>query len=71
MQTLRIQMSIGNNGIVSIPLEYLQFLPKEKQFTAIIELPNTENNENKEWKEMTEKAFIDSYSVSDEIYDSI
>jgi hypothetical protein len=71
MQSLVVPVSINNEGIIFIPKEYMNILPKEKLLKAVFELPDVNSYELQEWKKLTALGFFNGYDDKDSIYDSI
>ena len=71
MKTLEIPVKILNNGDFEIPQEYSVLLPKNITLKAIFTIPDYYNIEEKEWKEMAVREFIEGYDVEDSIYDKL
>ena len=71
MKTLDVPIKILSNGVLEIPQEYSDILPKNTTLKATFSIPDNYNIEDKEWKEMAVREFIEGYDVGDSIYDKL
>lgn len=71
MKTYEIPIKVLNNGLLEIPEEYYNILPKNTILKATLSIPENYHIEEKEWKDMAIREFIEGYDVEDSIYDKL
>ena len=71
MKTFEVPIKILSNGILEIPQEFSDILPKNTTLKATFTLPDYYNIEDKEWEQMAVREFISGYDVEDSIYDKL
>lgn len=71
MKTFEVPIKILSNGILEIPQEYFNILPKNTTIKAIFSIPDNYNIEDKEWEQMAFREFIEGYDIEDSIYDKL
>jgi hypothetical protein len=71
MNAYEIPISINFDGLVRIPQDIINILPREKTLKAIIMIPDYNEQESDEWKNLAANEFLMGYNEKDSIYDKI
>ncbi|MBI5324761.1 MAG: hypothetical protein HZB41_05730 [Ignavibacteriae bacterium] len=71
MKTYEVPIKVLNNGMLEIPKEFIDILPQNTILKATFSIPDNYKIEEKEWKDMAVREFIEGYDAEDSIYDKL
>ncbi|MEY4876092.1 MAG: hypothetical protein RL708_1241 [Bacteroidota bacterium] len=73
MTALEFNTTLTQNAAIKIPLKIQQQLKaaSSKKIRVIVLIDETEVNEEKEFKQISKKVFLNGYAASDSIYDNL
>lgn len=69
MKTWEFRASLGPDATIPVPGELKDEIPQDRPLQVIVLLP--EPDEEVGWQRLTTEQFLEGYSESDSVYDSL
>ncbi len=69
MKTLEFESKLDVDANLKVPLDFASQIPTEEPVRVIVLLP--EGDEDSHWRRLASEQFLNGYSESDSVYDSL